>query len=119
MNPAVVIAAISAVAAVAAALITARTSLRASKVEDRKVDQSAYDQAIGFYEKQLERVTTQMDRLNGQLDRVTTQLASEQDVSNALRNQVRLLQTQVDTLSQMLTDLKGRTPTTTEGPSTT
>jgi hypothetical protein len=44
--------------------------------------------------------------INTQLDKVNAQLASEQDVSNTLRNQVRTLQSQVDLLNQTVSTLR-------------
>lgn len=106
MNGSTISALIAAASAIVCAVLVFRSSSRASKIEEKKVDQSAYDQAVSFYEKQLDRITVQFDRVNSQLDKVTTQLASEQDVSNVLRNQVRTLQSQVDGLNLIIVDLK-------------
>jgi peptidoglycan hydrolase CwlO-like protein len=103
---AVVVATLSALAAITAAILTYKASKNATKVEDRKVDLSTYQQAVEFYDKQLERVNGQVDRLNTQLDRVTSQLESEQVVSGSLREKVRILQSTVDTLTQTITDLR-------------
>src|SRR5215217_4542907 len=104
-----VAAAISAFAAIVAAIVTYRNSKNATKVEDRKVDLATYNQAVEFYDKQLahqvrelDRVTAQVDRVNTQLDRVTSQLESEQIISNSLREKVRILQTTVDTLTSTI-----------------
>ena len=97
------------IAALAGSLISALVALKASRnatsVENRKVDQVAYDNAVKFYTQQLERLERQVDRLNDQLEklttrleRVTTQLQSEQNVSYALREQIRDLVTQRDVL---------------------
>jgi peptidoglycan hydrolase CwlO-like protein len=100
---------VAALSAIVGAYLTYRSSSRATDVESKKVDQVAYDKAIDYYEKQLDRVTQQVDRLSSQLERVNTQLASEQDVSNTLRNQVRILQGQVELLNETLNQLRART----------
>ena len=103
---AVVIAIVSAIGAMTAAVLTYKASKNATEVEGRKVDLSTYEQAVQFYDKQLERVNSQVDRLNVQLDRVTSQLESEQVVSHSLREKIRILQGTVDTLTSTITDLR-------------
>lgn len=92
-----------------------RSSIQANRVESRKVDQTAYDRAIEFYQKQLddankqiERITSQMDKLNLQLDRVTIQLGAEQDISASLRKQVLVLQSQLGILGETIADLRSK-----------
>lgn len=106
-------AAISAITAIMAAILTYRNSKNATRVEDRKVDLATYNQAVDFYDKQLahqvrelDRVTAQMDRVNAQLDRVTSQLESEQVISSSLREKVRILQSTVDTLTHTISQLR-------------
>jgi chromosome segregation ATPase len=115
MDPAIVVAGISGGVALMSIVFTYGSSIKATKVDEKKVDQAAFDRAIDFYKKQLDdadkqmdRVTAQMDRLNLQLESVSTQLGKEQDVSNILRNQVRVLQTQVNLLTGTIDDLRTR-----------
>lgn len=96
-----------------AALLSFRASTSANKVSEKKVDAEAYERSQQFYEKllaeadkALDRLRTQVDRLQDQLDRVNTQLAQEQDVSNLLRNHVRALQTQVNSMEASVTSLR-------------
>ncbi len=92
MDAAVIVAVVAAVPGVAGAVFAARASsranqiaLRASMLDERKVDAQAYKDAQEIYERALAQ-------LRGQIDRLSEQLAQEQDVSNTLRNQVRTLQ---------------------------
>src|SRR5215217_2336572 len=109
MDVSLAVSIVAALSAFACAYLTYKSSIRATDVESKKVDQVAYDKAIDYYEKQLDRVTQQVDRLNSQLEKVTNQLASEQDVSNTLRSQVRILQGQVELLNETLNQLRSRT----------
>lgn len=78
-----------------AAWFAYRSSSSANKVENRKVDNEAYEKAQAAYERLLDRLQRQVDVLQSNLDRVNGMLASEQDVSNKLRNQIRLLTSQL------------------------
>ena len=122
-DPTVIIAVISAITALIGAFFTYRASVKATNVEDKKVDQEAYDQAILFYQKQLDdankqidRVTTQMDRMSASLERVSNQLATEQNVSTSLRSQVRTLDGQIELLRTTVADLRARLQQTTNTP---
>lgn len=117
MDPTTIVAAaVGGAPALVAAWFAYRASARANeqaaaqaeetnRIAATKVDAEAYERSQLFYEKllgeadkHLERLRTQVDRLQDQLDRVNTQLANEQDVSNTLRNQVRILTTQVGSM---------------------
>lgn len=115
MDPAIIVAGISGGVAIVSIIFTYRSSIKATKVDEKKVDQAAYDRAIDFYQKQLDdatkqidRVTSQMDRLNIQIEKMSTQLAGEQDISNTLRNQVYTLNTQVRLLNDTIIELRER-----------
>ena len=90
---------------VISAFLAYRSSKNATSVENRKVDQVAYDNAVKFYTQQLERLERQVDKLNEQLERlsrrleqVTGQLQAEQNLSYSLREQIRDLMVQRDAL---------------------
>lgn len=101
-----------------ATVLSYRASGRANAIQEKKLDTEAYDRATGFYDRllatadrELERLRGQVDRLYDQLQRVNTQLAQEADVSNVLRNQVRALQTQVESMETTMVALRGVVPT--------
>lgn len=116
----VIAAAVGGVPAIAAAWFAYRASVHANatteesnRIASTKVDAEAYERSQVFYEKllaeaerHLDRLRGQVDRLQDQLDRVNTQLASEQDVSNTLRNQVRSLFTQVNSMEGTLIEMR-------------
>jgi peptidoglycan hydrolase CwlO-like protein len=106
MNPSVIVAIVAAVAAAFSAFVAYRASTRATRVEEKKVDQAAYDVALKYYEQSLGIITTQADRMSSQLDKVSTQLAAEQDVSNRLRSEMRILQQKVQELSRTIAELR-------------
>lgn len=110
MDASLTISIVSAVGSVACAYLVYRSNSRASTIEDRKVDIEAYNKANEYLEKQLDRAMAQADRLQVQVDKLTSQLASEQDVSNTLRNNVRALQSQVQTLNETISELRSRVP---------
>jgi septal ring factor EnvC (AmiA/AmiB activator) len=58
----------------------------------------SYQKIVKDLEAQIERNQRTVQVVQDQMERVLTQLASEQDVSNALRNQVRAMTTQLDSL---------------------
>lgn len=106
--------------AILAAYFAYKASVRASDITEQqnritvtKVDAEAYERSQKFYEamlaeaeKTMDRLRVQIDRLNDQVDHLNTQLASEQDVSNVLRNQIRALTTQISYLEQTLNELQ-------------
>lgn len=113
MDAQVIIATVAAVTAIASAWFTYRASMKASQISEMKVDQEAYDRAVGFYQKQLDdagkqvdRINLQMERLQTQLDRVSTQLDQEKNTSSILRSQITNLQSQVDTLNGRIIELR-------------
>lgn len=102
LNPAVIAAVIAALAALGGAWLTYRASSRANKTNDRKVDLDEFKEAQAWYKERLAEADRHLERIRAQLDRVNDQLAREQDVSNALRNELRSLQGQVDLLERTL-----------------
>ncbi len=93
---------IGGVPAIVAAGFAYRSSAAANRVEHRKVDAEAYERAREEYEKLLDRLQQQIDRMQSNIDRLYAQLASEQDISNTLRNQLRTLMAQVAELEAMI-----------------
>jgi peptidoglycan hydrolase CwlO-like protein len=115
MDVSIVISLISLAGSVTGAYFIYRASVKATNVEDKKVDQAAYDRAIEFYQKQLDdmtkqidRATAQVDRLNLQIEKMSSQLGAERDVSNALKSQVAILKAQVEVLNDTMSELKSR-----------
>lgn len=104
----IVVAVIAGVPAIASALFAFRASSQANKVGEKKVDAEAFERSQTIYDKIVDRLQSQVDQLQGQLSRTGVQLASEQDVSFTLRNQVRTLQQQVESLSRTVADLRAR-----------
>lgn len=118
MDPSIIVASIAAAVAVVTAVLTFRASAEANRANDRKVDLEEHRDAMDRLRKIIEEQDRHVDRVRIQLDRVQEQLAREQDVSFALRAQVRALQEQVDALTrsrQRLEELLGvHTAITTE-----
>lgn len=106
IDGAIVIAAVSAVGSGFAAYLAYRASSRANDIGEKKVDAEAYDRSHAFYEKLLGQADTQLERLRVQVERLNDQLAKEQDVSNLLRNHVRTLQSQVDSMEGTMQQLR-------------
>jgi peptidoglycan hydrolase CwlO-like protein len=111
----IVISLISLAGSVIGAYFIYRASVKATNVEDKKVDQAAYDRAIEFYQKQLDdmskqidRATAQVDRLNLQLDKVTSELGTERGTNAVLKSQVDILKNQAELLNNTIADLKAR-----------
>lgn len=108
------------VPAITAAYFAYRSSIRAAAVSAEanhiaasKVDAEAYERSQRFYEslvteaeKHIDRLRGQTDKLNEQVDRLYAQIATEQDVSNVLRNQIRALTTQISTMEITLNELR-------------
>lgn len=84
--------------ALLSAVLTFRSSTVANRANARKVDLEEHREAIERLRKIIEEQDRQIERVRAQLDRVQEQLAREQDVSNALRAQIRSLNEQVDGL---------------------
>ncbi len=106
IDTSVIVAILAAIAATVGAFFTYRSSIRATTVDARKVDQEAYDQSVKFYQRQLDDANRQIDRITLQMDRLNVQLEKEQDVSNTLRKHVGILQNQVETLNDTIKDLR-------------
>lgn len=100
MDPSIIVASIAAAVALGTAVLTFRASAEANRANDRKVDLEEHRDAIERLRKIIEEQDRHVDRVRTQLDRVQEQLAREQDVSFALRAQVRALQEQVDELTR-------------------
>ncbi len=100
--------ALGSVPALGAAWFAYRSASSANKVDHRKVDNDAFEKSQAAYERLLDRMQQQVDRMQSALDRVNTQLASEQDVSNVLRNQVRNLTAQVTELESIIASMRGK-----------
>lgn len=108
------------VPAILAAYFAYRSSMRAAasteeanRLASTKVDAEAYERSQRFYEslvaeaeKHIDRLRLQIDKLNEQVDRLLAQVATEQDVSNVLRNQVRALTTQIGNMETTLNELR-------------
>ncbi len=97
-DPAILIAIIASVVSLLTAYLTYRSSSRANQANDRKVDIEEFNAQQARYKEMLAEQDRHIDRIRAQLDRVADQLAREQDVSNALRNEIRALQGQVDAM---------------------
>jgi chromosome segregation ATPase len=98
VNAAIVSAAIAALAAVLAGVMSLRTAGKANATNDRKVDLEEHRDAIDRLKKIIEDQDRHFDRVRTQLERVQDQLAKEQDVSATLRHQIYSLQEQVNEL---------------------
>lgn len=106
---------LASIPAIGAAFFAYRSSSKATKVEQTKVDGIVFERSQQFYEKvmasadkEVTRLQTQVDRLHDQLGRVNDQLAKEQDVSNALRNHLRTMQGQVTVMETTLDALRSQ-----------
>jgi peptidoglycan hydrolase CwlO-like protein len=99
-NPALLIAVLGGIVSLLTAWFAYRASSRANAANDRKVDLEEHRDSIDRLKKIIEEQDKHIERVRAQLDRVQTQLAREQDVSNALRNEIRALQGQVDELTR-------------------
>ncbi|MEV0382435.1 hypothetical protein [Nonomuraea sp. NPDC050643] len=105
-DPSVLAAIVAGLAAVVGAWFAYRASTKANQLADRKVDMEAYDRNIVYYEKLIANLEKDVERFRTSVDRVNAQLAQEQDVSNALRNQVRTMQAQLDLLERTLNEYR-------------
>lgn len=118
MDGAVVSATVAAGAASFAAFLSYRSSTQANSATSRKVDieefnaaRDALQQIIAEQGRHNERLRSQIDRTNAQMDNVQSALAREQDVSYALRNEIRALQGQVRALETLVDNsAAGRAP---------
>lgn len=98
MDTSIIVAGIAAAVATATAVGTYRAAASANKANARKVDLEEHRDALERMRKIIEEQDRHIERVRSQLDRVQEQLAREQDVSMALRAQIRSLQDQVDEL---------------------
>lgn len=99
LTPAVIVAVIAAVAAVAGGYLSYRAATKANTVSSRKVDLDEYEAQKVRYRDMIAEQDRHIERIRHQLERVQDQLAKEQDVSAALRSEIRALQGQVDLLT--------------------
>ncbi|WP_157253225.1 hypothetical protein [Nonomuraea typhae] len=109
MTPEIWVSIVAGVSAVVGAGFSFRASTRANQLAERKVEQEAYDKNIAYYEKLVARLEKDLDQLRATVDRANDQLAHEQDVSKALRDQIRTMQRQLDILERTLNELRGST----------
>ncbi len=100
-DPAIIVAVLAALAAIAGGLFSYKSSRAANATAARTVSQDEFDRQAARYRDMLAEQDKHIDRIRSQLDRVQDQLAREQDVSNALRNEIRALQGQVDALAAL------------------
>jgi septal ring factor EnvC (AmiA/AmiB activator) len=89
---------IAATAALATAGLSFRSSTRANRSGDRRVGLEEHRDAMARLQTIIDQQDKHQDRIRQQMERVQDQLAKEQDVSAALRNQIMLLQIQLDEL---------------------
>lgn len=85
-------------AALVGTVLTFRTSAKANRLSERKVDTEEFD-------AQLRRYRELLDQMQEQVDRLARLLREEQGVSDQLRKQVRDLETQQDALQREYTSL--------------
>lgn len=76
-----------------------RSSTKANNTNDRKVDLDVHKDAIAALKEIIQEQDRHVDRIKVQMNEVHIQLAREQDVSQTLRQQIRMLQEQVDELN--------------------
>lgn len=98
MDVSILVAIVAALGSLGAAAMAFRSSSAANRSNDRKVDLEEHRDAIKYLREIIEEQDKHVERVRAQLERVQEQLVQEQDVSNALRIQVRQLQDQVDEL---------------------
>lgn len=104
-NP-MLIAAITAIPGMVAAVFAYRSSVQANRIGQRKVEVDAYDRSKAFYEGMLERAEKEISRLREQVSRLSDQLGQEQNVSQTLRIQVRDLQQTMGSMESTLAALR-------------
>jgi peptidoglycan hydrolase CwlO-like protein len=100
----------AAIAAIIAALLAFRASTRANATNDRKVNLDEYKEQQERYRRIIEDQDRQIERTRSLAERNADQLTREQEVTAALRAEVRALQGQID----LLTRSGGRRPPTSE-----
>lgn len=113
INPAVVVAIISAVVAGAGGVLSYRAATKANRTSDRKVDLEEHRDSIDRLKKIIDeqdahqarltqRHRAEMDLVNRQLDDVQAQMSQQQKVERLLRSQVSTLEDQVRTLRRLV-----------------
>lgn len=110
MDSASIVAGSGVVISLVTAVLTFRSASRVTASNNRKVDLEEHRDALERLRKIIEEQDKHVERVRAQLDRVQEQLAREQDVSNALRAQVRSLQDQVDDLMRSRARLEKMLP---------
>lgn len=100
MSAAIIVSIVAGAVSLLTALLTFRSSTKANATNDRKVDLEEHREALDRLKKIIEEQDRFVERIRAQLDRVQDQLGKEQEVSFALRGQIRGLQDQVDALSR-------------------
>lgn len=99
-QPALVVALLAALVSLITAMMTFRAATKANATSDRKVDLEEHRDAIDRLKRIIEEQDKQFERLRLHFERVQAQLAKEQDVSLAMRQQVLAMQNQIDDLSR-------------------
>lgn len=98
MDNSILVASLSTCVSLATLVATFKAASHANQANARKVDLEEHRDALERLRKIIEEQDRHVERIRAQLERVQEQLAREQDVSNALRAQIRSLQDQVDSL---------------------
>lgn len=113
----IVVALIAVPGAIFASVVALMNNKRASAIENRKVDQEAYDRAVKFYREQLEFFDAQLDKMRTQIESMSGELADERVTSATLRAKVATLEGQLAMLKQTLATMRaGVAPGEFEGP---
>jgi peptidoglycan hydrolase CwlO-like protein len=108
VNASVLVAVIATAVSVFTAVLTYRVSTKANASDARKVDLEEHRDALDRLKRVIDEQDKHIERVRAQADRVQEQLAREQDVSFALRNEIRALQGQVDELIRSRVRLEDR-----------
>ncbi len=98
MDTSIVVAGVAAAVSAGTAVLTFRSAAAANRANAKKVDLEEHRDALARMRQIIDEQDKHIERVRAQLDRVQEQLAREQDVSMALRTQIRSLQSQVDEL---------------------
>ncbi|MET8864023.1 hypothetical protein ABZW11_13810 [Nonomuraea sp. NPDC004580] len=81
---------------------------RQAELERSKVDAEAYTRAKTIYEDALSQLERQLARTQGQAEQVSADLTTEQDMSKAMRDQIRRLQAQIRALERTVIALRAQ-----------
>ncbi|MEV4167813.1 hypothetical protein [Nonomuraea sp. NPDC049709] len=81
---------------------------RQAELERSKVDAEAFLRAKTIYEDALSQLEKQLARMQGQAAQVGADLATEQDASTSMRDQIRRLQAQIRALERTVLTLRAQ-----------